>query len=106
MQRIIGNVCDLQRYLSPADLAGCEQVEYRLASFKSRIAMELLQVAVRKQACLFGLDDELVSANVAVDAKSLHVDVRQLNALNEQIQDRVAHVLGRRAESLAALHSE
>jgi hypothetical protein len=89
VQRIIESVCDLQRYLSPADLAGREQVEYRLGSFKSRIAMELLQVAVRKQACVFGLDHELVAANVAVDAKSLHVDVRQLNTLNDRIQDLV-----------------
>ena len=89
MQRIIGDVCDLQRYLSPADLAGREQVVYRLGSFKSRIAMELLQVAVRKQACVFGLDDELVAANVAVDTRSLHVDVRRLNALNDRIQDLV-----------------
>jgi hypothetical protein len=89
VQRIIGNLCDLQRFLLPADFAGREQVEYRLGSFKSRIAMELLQVAVRKQACVFGLDDQLVAANVAVDAKSLQVDVRRLNALNDQIQDRV-----------------
>src|SRR5262245_50477605 len=89
VQRIIANVCDLQRYLSPADLAGREQVEYRLESFKSRIAMELLQVAVRKQGCLFGFDHELVAANVAVETRSLQVDVRQLNALNDQIRDRV-----------------
>lgn len=89
MQRIIRDVCDLQRYLSPADLAGREQVEYRLGSFKSRIAMELLQVAVRKQACVFGLDDELVPANVAVDTRSLHLDVRRVNALNDRIGDLV-----------------
>lgn len=89
MMRSIVDEHQLADLVRLADLSACDVVEYDLPTYKSILAMELLQVATRKQARVFRVDDDIVRANVDTNHKQLRIDVDRLNHVNETIQRRI-----------------
>jgi hypothetical protein len=51
----------------------------------SRIACELMQARLRKQAAVFGLDDELVTANVERAGRVARIDAGRMTSLNDAL---------------------
>ena len=86
MPRIIKTSEDLKRYLRPIELGGRECAEYELHGFLSRIAMEALQIRMRKQAQVLTQADRTVGANVDVPNKRLRVDLTAMRETNTVVE--------------------
>lgn len=96
---------NLAQWVQPVNLNGVDFVEYDLPSYKSTVAMELLQVATRKHTRVFYIDNSIVSANVDTAQKKLRIDIAQLNAANEAIRSRIECDLDYQLKILRSFHS-
>lgn len=85
MRSLILTVQDLETYLAPTNLDKEECVVFALDGFQSRLAMEMLQIRMRKQGQIFNLSDQLVPCMVAISDRAVRASRSRLQALNAQL---------------------
>lgn len=80
---------DLNAYLAPLSLQKNDCVIFELEGFHSRLALEMLQTRMRKQAQMFDLSEELVPCMVWESDRILWADRSVLHGLNAQLAEQI-----------------
>ena len=88
MNTFIQSVQDLETYLAPMGLDEEECIVFALDGFHSRLAMEMLQIRMRKQGQIFDLSG-LVPCMVSIPERALRVSRTAIQTLNRQLADRI-----------------
>jgi hypothetical protein len=89
MRQFIHTAEDLETYLAPMDLDEEECVVFALDGFQSRLALEMLQIRMRKQGQIYDLSDGLVPCMVAIPERELRASRSVIQDLNGQLSDAV-----------------
>jgi len=89
MRQFIQTAQDLEIYLAPMSLDDEECVVFALDGFQSRLALEMLQIRMRKQGQIYNLSDQVVPCVVAIPEKALRASRPVMQALNAQISNMV-----------------
>ncbi|MGD9850955.1 MAG: hypothetical protein AB7T38_06795 [Nitrospirales bacterium] len=85
MQSFIRTPQDLEEYLAPIRLDEDERMAFTLDNFQSRLAMEILQVRMRKQGQIFALTDRLVPCMIRIPDRAMWVSRSVIQTLNRQL---------------------
>jgi hypothetical protein len=89
MRQFIQTAQDLETYLAPMSLDNEECVVFALEGFQSRLAMEMLQIRMRKQGQIYNLSDKLVPCMVAISERALRASRSVIQSLNAQISNTI-----------------
>jgi len=89
MRQFIQSAQDLEIYLAPMSLDDEECVVFALDGFQSRLALEMLQIRMRKQGQIYNLSDKLVPCMVVISERALRASRSVIQALNAQISNTI-----------------
>ena len=89
MKQFIQSAQDLETYLAPMSVDDEDCVVFALDGFQSRLALEMLQIRMRKQGQIYNLSDQQVPCVVAISERALRASRPVIQALNAQISNTV-----------------
>lgn len=85
MRPLIQTPQDLEEFLAPVGLDEDERMVFALDNFQSRLAMETLQIRMRKQGKIFDLSDKLLPCMISIPERVMWVSRSVIQALNRQL---------------------
>lgn len=85
MKSLIRTPQDLENYLAPVVLDEDERMVFALEDFQSRMAMEILQIRMRKQGKIFDLSEQLVPCVISIPERIMGVSRSMIQTLNQQL---------------------